>query len=82
MTWWRLPIAKSPWPLPNVLDLYNERLELTEQAVLLGRKHLSPDAPALAQIGRSRTAVADLHASPALLDSPASFERFDVAHAI
>ncbi|MFP4894875.1 LemA family protein [Paraburkholderia sp. EG304] len=63
----------------DVLDLYNERLELTEQAVLLARKHLSPDAPALAQMGRSRTAGADLHASPALLDSPASFERFDVA---
>ncbi|RZF25706.1 LemA family protein [Paraburkholderia sp. UYCP14C] len=63
----------------DVLDLYNERLELTQQAVTLARKHLPPDAPALTQIDSSRMAVADLHASPALLDSPASFERFDVA---
>ncbi|MFP4896576.1 LemA family protein [Paraburkholderia sp. EG304] len=63
----------------DVLDLYNERLDLTAQASALARRSLPPDAPALARVDRSRAAVADLHASPALLDSTASFERFDVA---
>ncbi|WP_233853611.1 LemA family protein [Paraburkholderia sp. HD33-4] len=63
----------------DVLDLYNARLDLTAQALTLARGHLPPDAPVLAKVESSRAAVADLHASPALLESPASFERFDVA---
>ena len=63
----------------DVLDLYNERLDLSAQAIALARRYLPPDAPVLARMDRSRAAVADLHASLALLDSPASFERFDVA---
>jgi LemA protein len=63
----------------DVLDLYNARLDLTAQALALARRHLPPDAPALARVARSSAAVAALHASPALVDSPASFERFDVA---
>ncbi|MCC8404868.1 LemA family protein [Paraburkholderia sp. MMS20-SJTN17] len=63
----------------DVLDLYNARLDLTAQALALARGHLPSDAPVLATLASSRAAVAELHASPALLDSPASFERFDVA---
>ncbi|MGF6813009.1 LemA protein [Paraburkholderia sp. Clong3] len=63
----------------DVLDLYDARLDLTAQALTLARGYLPPDAPVLAKVARSRAAVADLHASPALLDSPASFEHFDVA---
>ncbi|WP_233801546.1 LemA family protein [Paraburkholderia sp. HP33-1] len=63
----------------DVLDLYNARLDLTAQAFVLARGHLPPDAPVLAKVASARAAVADLHASPALLDSAASFERFDVA---
>ena len=63
----------------NVLDLYNERLDLTAQAIALARNYLPADAPVLTQVDRTRAIVADLHASPALLESPASFERFDVA---
>jgi LemA protein len=56
----------------DVLDLYNERLDLTAQTVALARRHLPPEAPVLVKVDRSRAAVTDLHASPALLDSPAS----------
>lgn len=63
----------------DVLDLYNERLDLTAQAVTLARRHLPADAQALAQVDGSRAVISNLHASPALLDSPAAFERFDVA---
>lgn len=48
-------------------------------ATTLARKYLPLNAPELALVDNTRAAVADLHATPDLIDTRASFERFDVA---
>lgn len=63
----------------DVLDLYGERLELAVQASALARHYLPPDAPALVEVDNTSAVVARITASRALLESPASFDRFDVA---
>jgi LemA protein len=63
----------------DVLDLYYTRLEIVADATTLARKYLPLNAPELALVDNTRAAVADLHATPDLIDTRASFERFDVA---
>lgn len=63
----------------DVLDQYAERLDLAADATALARTHLSADSTVLAQVENSRAAVEALHATPDVIDTPASFERFDVA---
>jgi LemA protein len=63
----------------EVLDLYNERLSLADEATALARPYLPPGSSALADVANARSTVAALHATPEFVDAPASFERFDVA---
>ncbi|OUL95662.1 hypothetical protein CA603_07545 [Paraburkholderia hospita] len=63
----------------DVLDLYNSRLEMVADVTTLARKQLPLDAPAIVQVDNTRAAVADLRATPDLIDTQASFERFDIA---
>ncbi|WP_090866909.1 LemA family protein [Paraburkholderia diazotrophica] len=63
----------------DVLDQYGERLDLAADASTLARKYLPAGSLALAQVDDSREAVAALHASPEFVDTPASFDRFDIA---
>jgi LemA protein len=63
----------------DVQDLYHARLDLVTDAMALARKHLSPDSPALTQVDAARAAVVAIHTAPDVIDTPASFERYDVA---
>jgi LemA protein len=63
----------------DVLDLYNERLELVDEATALARPYLPADSSALTDMANARSTVTALHATPDFIDTPASFERFDIA---
>jgi LemA protein len=63
----------------DVLDQYGQRLDLAADVSALARKYLPADSLVLAQADDSREAVASLHVSPEFVDTPASFERFDIA---
>ncbi|MEM5384056.1 LemA family protein [Paraburkholderia phymatum] len=63
----------------DVLDQYGQRLDLAADASTLARKYLPADSLVLAQMDDSRETVASLHASSEFVDTPALFERFDIA---
>ncbi len=63
----------------EVLDLYNDRLSLADEAIALARPYLSTGSSALAEVVSARSSVAALHATPEFVDAPALFARFDVA---
>ncbi|HWT34686.1 MAG TPA: LemA family protein [Paraburkholderia sp.] len=63
----------------EVVDLYDERLELADEATELARHHLPAEASTLKDVADARAAITTLHATPAIVEAPALFERFDVA---
>jgi LemA protein len=62
----------------DVLDLYAARVELVDEATTLARSYLPAGSSTLADVADARAAIAALHPTPALVDEPALFERFDV----
>ncbi|WP_241023866.1 LemA family protein [Burkholderia sp. Ac-20365] len=63
----------------EVLDLYNDRLSIADEATALARPYLPTGSSVLSDLANARSSVAALHATPAFVDAPALFERFDVA---
>jgi len=63
----------------DVVDVYAERLELVDEATALARRYRPADSSTLADVADARAAIVALHPTPALVDEPALFERFDVA---
>jgi LemA protein len=63
----------------DVLDLYNERLELVDETIALARPYLPAASSTPANVANARSVVAAMHATPDFIDTPALFERYDVA---
>ncbi|MBN3752263.1 LemA family protein [Paraburkholderia sp. Tr-20389] len=63
----------------DVIAIYDERLGLADEATALARHYLPAEASTLKDIVDARSAIEALHATPAVVDEPALFERFDVA---
>lgn len=63
----------------DVITRYDERLGLADEAIALARHYLPAQASTFKDIADARSAIEALHATPALVDERALFERFDVA---
>ncbi|BCG04834.1 hypothetical protein PPGU19_094020 (plasmid) [Paraburkholderia sp. PGU19] len=63
----------------DVITLYDERLALVDETTALARRYLPAEASTLRTVSDARSVIEALHATPALVDQPALFERFDVA---
>ncbi|MBP0593416.1 LemA family protein [Paraburkholderia sp. LEh10] len=63
----------------DVIALYDERLALVDETTALARRYLPAEAATLKNVSDARSAIEAVHATPAFVDEPALFERFDVA---